>query len=106
MLTSVVWSMLFPAANSWTEEKVQRMTDLGIKAHELGDELDGVHRHPKARGGRTAYAIDAEYKQAVAELDQLRAEFESKRDAPKQATTFLRWSGAAFVVAGAFVTFA
>ena len=106
LAASLVWAFLFPASRSWTEEKSQRMSDLGSKAHLLGAQLDAAQRRPKMHGGRSAAELEAEYTQVKAELAELRQEFEGKRDAPKSAARFLQWAGIALVAGGAFATFA
>ena len=104
MLASLCWSSLFPAARSWTEEKAQRMTELGTQAHQLGGARDAARRRPSMHG-RSAADIDAEYQQVTAELDELRIEFESKRDAPQRTSSLLRWIGMGLIVSGAIATY-
>jgi hypothetical protein len=101
-----VWGVLFPASRSWTVEKNARMSELSEKGHILGGQLDVAKRRPNMHGGRSAAELEAEYKQVTEELTQLREEFESKRDTPKTMASYLRWSGIAFVVAGAIIVFA
>ena len=106
LLVSLIWGLLFPASRSWTTEKNNRMSELSVKGHLLGGELDAAQRRPNMHGGRSAAEIEAEYKQVSAELTQLREEFENKRDSPKTMASYLRWSGVAFVIAGAIIVFA
>jgi hypothetical protein len=106
LLISLVWGVLFPASRSWTVEKNARMSELSEKGHILGGQLDAAKRRPNMHGGRSAAELEAEYKQVTDELTQLREEFESKRDTPKTMASYLRWSGIAFVVAGAIIVFA
>ncbi len=102
---SLLWAILFPASRSWTVEKNNRMSDLSVKAHKLGGELDAAQRRPSMHG-RAPSVIEAEYKQASDELTQLREEFESKRDGPKNSARMLQWAGIIFVAVGAFASFA
>lgn len=102
---SLVWAFLFPAAKSWTVEKNNRMSELSIKAHKLGGELDAAQRRPSMHS-RGAAEIEAEYKQVTEELTQLRGEFESKRDAPKKSARLLQWVGIVCVAIGAFASYA
>lgn len=106
MLISLVWGTLFPPERSWGDDKTQRMNELSMQAHQLGGELDSARRHPSMHSKRPADVIEVEYKKTVAELEQLRVEFNEKKDAPNRAASFLRWSGIAFIVAGGLVTFA
>jgi outer membrane murein-binding lipoprotein Lpp len=106
LIGSVAWGALFPASNSWTNEKFEQKADLGIKVRRLQDELITAQKKPSMHGGRNAAEIDAELKTATAELNALQDEFEGKRDAPKNASRILQWAGIAFVAAGALATFA
>ena len=106
LLISLVWGLLFPASRGWTTEKNNRMSELSLKGHLLGGELDAAQRHPSMHAGRSPAEIEAEYKQVSAELTQLREEFEHKLNSPKTMASYLRWSGIAFVIAGAIVVFA
>ena len=105
LLVSVSWSSIFPAEKNWTVEKDTQMSDLGVKAHKLGGELDAAKRRPSMHG-RSAADIEAEYKQTTDQLAQLREEFESARDRPDTIATILRWVGVACVAVGAGVNFA
>jgi hypothetical protein len=105
LVGSVTWALLFPASRSWTTDKNERMSELSIKGHQLGGELDAAQRRPSMHG-RSVAEIEAEYKQVTDELAQLRGEFESKRDRPKTMAAILRWTGAACVAVGAFIMFA
>jgi hypothetical protein len=105
LVVSVLWGVLFPPASSWTVEKNDRMSELSLKGHALSGELDAARRRPSMHG-KSADQIEAEYKQVSEELKQLREDFESKRDSPKTMAKYLRWSGIAFVIAGAIIVFA
>lgn len=105
LIVSVAWAFLFPMSSMWTTEKNDRMSELSVQAHKLGGELDAAQRRPSMHA-RSAADIEVEYKQVTGELTQLREEFEGKRDRPKTTASLLRWSGIAFVAAGAFIVFA
>ncbi|BBO32779.1 hypothetical protein PLANPX_2391 [Lacipirellula parvula] len=99
MAASLLWGTIFPAERSWTEEKSQRMTELGTQAHQLGGARDSARRRPNMHG-RSVSEIDSEYQKVTAELEQLRVEFEEQRDAPKRVSGVLRWLGIAIIVIG------
>jgi hypothetical protein len=106
LTASFIWGLIFPANVGWTEEKGERMAELTQQAHTLMFEVKASQESPSMHSGRNPAETKAEYDRVKAELETLRAEFEGKRDSPKTAATFLRWSGIAFVVAGAIVVFA
>lgn len=106
LAVSFLWGVFFPAKASWTEEKGERMAELTQQAHNMMFEVKAAEEKPSMHSGKNPAEVKAEYEKVKAELDTLRAEFEGKRDSPKTAATFLRWSGIAFVVAGAIVVFA
>ncbi|QDT73562.1 hypothetical protein [Lacipirellula limnantheis] len=102
---SLVWAMLFPAANGWTEEKALRMRELSGKAHLLSFKASAAGSNVSMHG---ADAVDsaAEYRKAQEELRILREEFEEKRDAPATSSSYLRWGGAAMILLGAMANMA
>jgi hypothetical protein len=106
LAVSFLWGVFFPAKAGWTEEKGERMAALTQQAHTMMFEVKAADEKPSMHSGKNPAEVKAEYEKVKAELDTLRAEFEGKRDSPKTAATFLRWSGIAFVVAGAIVVFA
>jgi hypothetical protein len=93
---SVLWAIIFPASRDWTEEKSNRMTQLGNRASEIDRQLQQT---PNADLQKQREKIDEEYK-------KLYEEFTGVSEAPKTASRILRWSGIAFIVAGAFIVFA
>jgi hypothetical protein len=97
---------MFPASRDWTEEKSARLRELSGRAHVLSGEVVSANTKPNMHGGRSAAELEEEFKNVKAELKQLGEEAEGKIKAPKTAAQILRWSGAAFIVAGALVVFA
>jgi Tfp pilus assembly protein PilN len=100
---SALWGLIFSPAGNLSEEKAQRLTELTMQAHELlfkvNASADG------SPGAAPDAAVKAEYDKVKAELATLRQELTSVQDAPLKASAILRWSGVAFVAAGAFVMF-
>jgi hypothetical protein len=105
LLVSAIWAVMFPPSRTWTDEKGARMAELSAQAHALGFELVAAQK-PTMHKGRSLPEVKAEYDQVNAELTSLREELEGKVAAPTRATTILRWSGIAFVVAGGLIVFA
>jgi hypothetical protein len=99
VLGSVLWGIIFSPAKTWTDEKNERMNSLGIEAHKLGGELDVARRRPSMHG-RSATAIEAEYKKTTDELTQLKEEFQDVQQGPKTMSSVLRWTGIVFVLLG------
>ena len=104
LIGSFTWALLFPATGSWTPDKGERMSELRIKGHTLGGELDAAQRRPSMHA-RSVAEIEAEYNQVKAEMAQLGDELESKQNRPKTMATILRWTGIACVAVGAFVSY-
>lgn len=96
-----LWSILFPASRNWTEEKSARMTELQNEAHKLLYLADQAKTRPRP-GGPTPQEAQANFDNAKAELDVLKAEFEATRDSPKTSGTYLRYAGTALVLLGGF----
>ena len=100
LILSPLWGLIFPATNTWTEEKARRMTELGNEAHALLFQAIRAESRPNMKGGKNPAELRAKYNETKAELDALKAEFEGKRDRPKTIATYLRWSGIALVLIG------
>lgn len=101
LLLGFLWTFLFPASRTWTEEKSNRMTELQNEAHKLLYLVDQAKTRPRP-GGPTPLEAQANFDAAKAELDELKAEFEATRDSPKNSGTYLRWAGMALVLCGGF----
>lgn len=101
LVLGLLWTFLFPATRTWTDEKSRRMTELQNNAHKLLYLSEAAKTRPQP-GGPTPTEARAKFEEAQAELDALKAEFESIRDNPANTGTFLRWAGSAMVLIGAF----
>jgi hypothetical protein len=103
---SALWAIFFPATRGWTEEKSARMTELGNRAADINLKLTRAEAKPSMHSGLNAAELKAEYEKVSAEYKTLYEEFNGATESPKTASRILRWSGIAFVVAGAIVVFA
>ncbi|MEQ8209123.1 MAG: hypothetical protein RH917_04760 [Lacipirellulaceae bacterium] len=100
LLASFLWSTIFPATATWTEEKNARMVELQNNAHKLLYLAESARSKPKY-DGPTPEEARAKFDEAKAELDTLKAEFESIRDRPNTVATYLKWIGSGAVLLGA-----
>ncbi len=103
---SFFWATVAPAGGGWTNEKSERMSELGSRAHVLGGQVEAGRTKPKMHGGRSQAEVEAEHKQVNEELTQLREEFEGKRDRPQTTASLLRWIGVGCVAIGAIAMMA
>jgi hypothetical protein len=106
LAASLLWAMLFPATRGWTEEKSSRMIELGNRAAEIQRQLSHAEARPSMHAGVNPAELKAEYEKVSAEYKELYEAFSGATESPKTASRILRWSGIAFVVAGAIVVFA
>lgn len=106
LLMSFCWALLFPPSQVWTQEKSARMAELGGQGHLLKFQLIEAKANPNMHGKKSAAELQAEFDKIDAEYKLLSDEFQGAKDSPKTAATYLRWSGVAFVIAGAIVVFA
>lgn len=106
LVGSVLWAVLFPASRGWNEEKSARMTELGNRATEINLQLTRAQAKPSMHSGVNAAELKAEYDKVSADYKVLYDEFSGATQTPKTASSILRWSGIAFVLAGAIVVFA
>jgi hypothetical protein len=103
---SLVWAMLFPASRGWTEEKSRRLTDLGNQATEIQLQLGQSRTRPSMHSGVNPAELPEKLEKVNAEYKALYEEFRTATERPKSASRYLKWSGIAFVVAGALIVFA
>jgi hypothetical protein len=101
LVLSVAWSTLFPPTRTWTEEKSQRLAELGSETNRLKFAVVEARNRRSMHAGENPAEAQVAYDEARAEYDQLQIEFESARDTPKTAATALRWSGIGLVVLAA-----
>jgi hypothetical protein len=106
LAVSFLWVTLFPATSAWTDEKSERMSDLGVQAHKLVGQLEIAKTTPSMHGGRSAAEIDAEFKQVNSELAQLRDELQGKVDGPRSIARIFRWAGVVCLAIGAVIMMA
>jgi hypothetical protein len=106
LIANFLWGVMFPANRSWTPEKSQQLSQLGSQANLLKFKLVEAQQRPSMHGGAGAAELKEQYDKVKAEYDVLHAEFQNKLNRPKTAATILRWSGIAFVAAGAIIVFA
>lgn len=105
LVASVVWPSLFPATNNWTNEKSERLAELGSQTNLLKFQLVEAQNNPSMHAGRNPAELKQKYEVVRAEYDQLHAEFESARDTPEGMARTLRYSGIALVLLGGVATF-
>ena len=105
LLLSAVWPSLFPATNNWTNEKSERLAELGSQTNLLKFQLVEAQNNPQMHAGRNPAELKEQYEQARADYDQLHAEFESARDAPEGLAQSLRGTGIALALIGGLAMF-
>jgi hypothetical protein len=105
LVGSAAWAILFPASRTWTEEKSIRMTELGDKATALQLQIDQAKSRPSMHAGQNPAELKGQYDEVAAEYADLHKDFLNASNSPKTASSFLRWSGIAFVAAGALLVF-
>jgi hypothetical protein len=92
LLLSGVWPILFPAANSWSDAKSERLAQVKSRMNEVSHLL----LRPNASKG----VLQPELDQLTAENDQLNTEFHSAHDRPQTMSKFMKWSGISLMLVG------
>ncbi|MEM9352698.1 MAG: hypothetical protein AAGA92_06775 [Planctomycetota bacterium] len=100
LLLSVLWPLLFPATSSWTDEKAQRLGQLGKEAHVAGAKLAAAKRGSNMLGGESVVVLQEKFDNLMSEADTLREEFESADQAPKAASTLFKYAGIGVLALG------
>jgi uncharacterized protein YjeT (DUF2065 family) len=106
LVVSLTWSVLFPPSAVWTKEKSVQLTELGNQATAIKLAMGESESRPRMHSGENAAELKEKYDKVAAEYKALYEEFRTASERPKSASTFLRWSGIAFVAAGALVVMA
>jgi|SRR3954454_9752052 hypothetical protein len=97
LISGSLWTTLFPATSSWTEEKATRSSKVKNRLNDLGYLLN---RPVNMQNGADRGALQAELKQLTEENQQLNADFQSAYDSPRTASKILKWSGISLAVVG------
>jgi hypothetical protein len=99
LLLSSLWSTLFPATSTWTEEKAIRSSEVKARISNLGPIIYSTKPISMHRGPDPG-SLKAEFDALVKENEQLDAEFESAATSPKTASRLLKWSGISLAIVG------
>jgi hypothetical protein len=87
LVVSSLWSSLFPPTSRWTDEKAQRAAEVKAKLNNLGPIVNGPARMHRGPDPATLKS----------EFD---AEFVSAAEAPKNASSVLKWTGISLTAIG------
>jgi hypothetical protein len=98
LILSTIWSSLFPATSTWTDEKAKRSGDIKARMAYLG----GIVNNPSART-RSAAEIEkakTELATLTTQNEQLNSEFNSAANTPQTVSRVMKWSGIGLAIAG------
>jgi hypothetical protein len=98
LLLSTLWSSLFPATSTWTNEKATRSADVKARMAYLG----GIVNSPNGKGRSAAEVEKAktEFEALKAENEQLNSEFTSAAETPQTLARVMKWSGISLAAIG------
>jgi len=91
LVTSSLWTSLFPATSSWTTEKAQRAAQVKDRLSNLGPVVNSTK--PRLHGGADPAQLKIEYDSLMLENEQLNSEFESAANRPNTIANVLKWTG-------------
>ena len=106
LVASLLWSTLFPATNSWTEEKSVRLTELGNHATEIRLQLIKAQQRPSMHSGQSAAELQDQFNKIDAEYKTLYDEFHNASESPKTISTALKWTGIGLTLLGGIAVLA
>jgi hypothetical protein len=98
LILSTIWSSLFPATSTWTDEKAKRSGDIKARMAYLG----GIVNNPSART-RSAAEIEkakTELATLTTQNEQLNSEFNSAANTPQTVSRVMKWSGIGLAIIG------
>ena len=98
LITSTLWTSLFPATSSWSDEKAHRSAEVKARVAYLG----GIVNSPTRRmhGGPDPASAKAEFDALQKENEQLNSEFETAAYRPNTISKILKWSGISLAAIG------
>jgi len=97
LVLSSVWSTLFPARATWSEDKATRWRDVKSEIYNLGFV---INRKNSMHGGQDRGAAMAKYHELKMENEQLTSDFESAANRPNIIARALKWSGIVLAAVG------
>jgi hypothetical protein len=97
LVASSVWASLFPPTSNWTDEKARRASEVKARLNDLGPIVNGP---PRMQRGPDPGTLKSEFDALVKENAQLDAEFVSASEAPKKASSVLKWTGISLTAIG------
>jgi hypothetical protein len=97
LVVSSLWSSLFPPTSRWTDEKAQRAAEVKARLNNLGPIVNGP---PRMHRGPDPATLKSEFDALLKEDTQLDAEFVSAAEAPKKASSLLKWTGISLTAIG------
>ncbi|MAT70450.1 MAG: hypothetical protein CMJ58_13105 [Planctomycetaceae bacterium] len=100
IVLSLLWAVIFPPSNAWTEQKSLRLTELGNQATELSLKLQQSQSRPSMHSGQGAAELKEQFDKVDAEYRELYQEFKSAKDTPQTIAGALKWTGIGLALVG------
>jgi hypothetical protein len=99
LLLSGIWTTLFPATSTWTDEKAQRQAEIHRRLHNLAFVV-GSSQPPSMHSGKDTGQAKKEYDGLKKEADDLANEFSTAHDRPQTTAKVLKWTGISLTIIG------
>lgn len=100
LFASAIWVSMAPGTSSWTQEKDQRLTQIGNRMHLLQFQVGNAESKPTTYGGIDLPKSKAELAGLKEENKQLMDEFKGIQAKPYRIATVMKWSGISLAIVG------
>jgi hypothetical protein len=100
LLGSGVWATIFPGTSQWSDEKDQRLSEVGARMHVLRFTVGNGETRPNMHGGPDLIKAKAELESLKEEYKTLSDEFHGIQSRPHTVSKVMKWSGISLAVVG------
>ncbi len=100
LLASGVWVSVFPGTSSWTQEKDNRLAEVGKRMHVLSFVVGNAEANPRMHGGPDLPKAKAELVALTEENKTLMDEFKGVQARPQTMSKVMKWSGISLMLVG------
>jgi hypothetical protein len=94
------WATMFPAADNWSDDKVERWSQVKDRMHSLSFLVNAPPGRTSMHRGPDLGAAKQEYEQLKIEHEQFSKDFQSVASRPNKISQILKWTGVSLLAFG------
>ena len=100
LIAGGVWTSVFTGTSSWTQEKDNRLAEVGKRMHVLTFVVGNAEANPSMHGGPDLPKAKAELMALREENKALMEEFKGIQSRPQTMSKVMKWSGISLMLVG------